>query len=110
MESVNLLVITGTLERLNLRYREDGTAICSGSLRAEEIGNNGTIFKTFIPFEAYGKVAESLGERQAQEVVLFQGKVFWRKYTTKGGEDKSGLALLVQKVSLLVPALAEVGA
>jgi hypothetical protein len=36
------------------------------------------------------------------------GKVFWRKYHTKAGEEKSGLALLVQKSSVLVPVAAVV--
>ena len=40
---------------------------------------------------------------------MLQGKVFWRKYPTKAGEAKSGLALLVQKSSVLVPAAMAVG-
>jgi single-stranded DNA-binding protein len=108
MEHLNLLVVSGILERISVRFREDGTAVCVGSLRSEELGTNGTVYKTFIPFEAYGKSGEALGERQAGDCVMLQGKVFWRKYHTKAGEEKSGLALLVQKSSLLIPARAEV--
>jgi len=67
-------------------------------------GASGTVFKTFLPFEGYSKVGEILGERQVGDVLLLQGKVFWRKYVTKSGEEKSGLALLVQKASVLVAA------
>jgi single-stranded DNA-binding protein len=109
MEHLNLLVASGVLERVSMKFREEqGTAVCVGSLRSEEQGANGTVYKTFIPFEAYGKLAEALGERHAGDVVLLTGKMFWRKYHTKAGEEKSGLCLLVHKHTLLIPAQAEV--
>jgi hypothetical protein len=78
--------------------------VCTGTIRVDELSAQGTVFKTYIPFEGYTKVGEMLGERQVGDVLLLQGKVFWRKYVTKSGEEKSGLALLVQKASVLVPA------
>jgi hypothetical protein len=101
MDSLNLLLVSGTLERVHLRFREDGTCVCTGSLRIDDLGAQGTVYKTYIPFEGYSKVGELLGEQQVGDVVMLQGKVFWRRYRTKGGEEKNGLALLVQKCSLL---------
>jgi hypothetical protein len=109
IDAINLLMVSGTLERVHLRFREDGTPICVGTVRIDELSAQGTVFKTYVPFEGYAKVGEILGERQVGDVLLLQGKVFWRKYVTKSGEEKSGLALLVQKVSLLVPMAAAVG-
>lgn len=105
MDGINLLIVSGTLERVSLRFREDGTAVCTGTLRIDEPGAQGTVFKTFIPFEAFARMGELVGERQVGEVLLLQGKVFWRKYTTKSGVDKSGLALLVQKCTVAPTAM-----
>ncbi len=107
MDCLNLLIVSGTVERMSLRFREDGTCVCTGTLRIDELGSSGTVFKTYLPFEGYAKVGEVLGERQIGDVLMLQGKVFWRKYTTKSGEEKNGLALLVQKVSVLLPAAVE---
>jgi hypothetical protein len=105
IDGVNYLLVSGTLERdPSVRLREDGPCVCSEAIRIDELGAQGSTFRTFVPFEVYAKVSETLGERHANDVVLLQGKVFWRKYHTKSGAVKSGLALLVQKSSLLVPA------
>ena len=104
MDAINLLIVSGALERVALRFREDGTPVCTGTIRVDELGAQGTVFKTYVPFEGYAKCGEALGARHEGDVMLLQGKVFWRKYTLKSGEEKSGLALLVQKASVLVPA------
>src|SRR5712691_4729269 len=65
MDAVNYLLVSGTLERNpSVRFREDGTCVCTRSLRIDEQGAQGT-FRTFVPFEGYSKVAEVLGERRA---------------------------------------------
>ena len=110
MDSLNILIVSGALDRSPMvRFREDGTCLCTGTLRLEEQSPQGPVFKTYLPFEAYGKVGEQVGEWQAGDVCTLQGKIFWRKYHTKGGEDKSGLALLVQKGSVLIPAVVLTG-
>ena len=106
MDSLNILIVAGYLDRAPaVRFREDGTCLCTGTLRLEEVGTQGSVFKTFLPFEAFGKVGEQLGEWHAGDLCTLQGKVFWRKYHTQSGEANSGLALLVQKGSVLMPAL-----
>jgi single-stranded DNA-binding protein len=99
MEGINVLIISGTLERdPAIRWREDGMCVCTGSVRMDPV------YKIFMPFEAYGKTGEAMGECHMGDGVLLQGKIFWRKYVTKSGEEKSGPAILVNKGSLLVPA------
>jgi hypothetical protein len=105
MESVNYWLVSGQLERdPSVRFREDGVCHCTGSLRLDDQNAQGTIFTTYVPFEAYNKVGERMGTYHAHDSVLLQGKAFWRKYHTKTGEERSGLALLVQKSSLLAAA------
>ena len=103
MDCVNLCLISGYLERdPTVRYREDGTAHCVCTVRVEEM-REGTCYKTYVLAEAYGKTGEALAELPGRAIVLLQGKLFWRKQVTASGAEKSGLALLVQKVSPLVP-------
>jgi single-stranded DNA-binding protein len=105
MDCLNLCVVPGSLERdPALRYREDGTAQCPCTIRVEDVGTNGTVYKTYVVAEAFGKTAEVLAELHSGAVVMVQGKLFWRKHITKSGEEKSGLALLAQKINMLVPA------
>ena len=51
MESVNLLIVSGALDRAPLvRFREHGTCVCTGTMRLEESGTQGAVFKTYVPF------------------------------------------------------------
>jgi hypothetical protein len=105
----NVCLISGYVERHPaIRYREDGIAQCTWTLRVEELGATGTIYKTYVMAEAFGKTGEALGELHSDTLAMLQGKLFWRKHLTKSGEEKRGLALLVQKVSVLTPAPVEV--
>ena len=62
----------------------------------------------YVVAEAFGKAGDALAELPSGALALLQGKLFWRKHVTKRGAEKSGLALLVQKSSMLAPAPAEV--
>ena len=109
MDYANVCLISGYVERNPaIRYRGDGIAQCMCSLWVEELGATGTIYKTSMVAEAFGKTREALGELHSGTLAVLQGKLFWRKHLTKSGEEKSGLALLVQKVSVLTPAPVEV--
>jgi hypothetical protein len=37
IDAINLLMVSGTLERVHLRFREDGTPICVGTVRIDEL-------------------------------------------------------------------------
>jgi single-stranded DNA-binding protein len=104
MDSLNVVALTGALERdPTIRFDEgSGTPRCSATLRCEELGTNGSTFTLYVPLEAWGKTAEALGALHAGALVAVQGKLCWRKYRTKQGEEKGGLAVLLGKVSVLV--------
>jgi Single-strand binding protein family len=103
MDSLNVCIVSGVLERdPTMRYREAGTAQCTCTLRLEE-ARDGTVYNTYVLAEAYGKTAEVLADLQGGAVVVLQGKLFWRKQQAASGADKSGLALLVQKVGHTSP-------
>lgn len=106
MDSVNVVVLTGVLEtEPAIRWEPDNNlARCTGRLRCEEVNATGSLFRLYVPLEAWGKTAEALGELHAGALVSIQGKLCWRKYVTKRGDEKGTLAVLVGKVSVLVPA------
>jgi single-stranded DNA-binding protein len=109
IESVNHVVVSGRLERdPALRYRADGTALCTCTLRLEERGPHGEDFRLYVPVGAYGKLGEALGRCGHGDLLLFNGKLFWRSSPTRTGDVKGSLAVLVQKMSVLLPMDAEV--
>jgi single-stranded DNA-binding protein len=105
MDSLNVVALTGTLERdPALRFDSNsGTARCSGTLRCEDLGASGNPFRLYVPLEAWGKTAETLGELRAGTLIAVQGKLCWRKYTTQHGEEKGTLAVLARQVAALAP-------
>jgi len=47
IDSINVLLVSGALDRApQVRFREDGSCVCAGTLRLEERGAQGTVFKT----------------------------------------------------------------
>lgn len=104
MDSLNVVALTGTLERDPAMRCDEGSAAprCSATLRCDEVSASGSTFKLYVPLEAWGKTAEALGELHAGALVAIQGKLCWRKHTTKQGEEKGGLAVLLGKVSVVM--------
>lgn len=101
MDSLNVVTLTGFLERPPTIRAEGDTPRCSATLRCPELGSTGSTFTLYVPLDAWGKSAEALGTLHAGTLVAVQGRLCWRKYTTKQGEHKSGLAVLVGKVNVL---------
>ncbi len=83
---------------------DSGAAKCAATLRCEEVNTNGSTFTLYVPLEAFGRPGEVLGALHAGVLIAVQGKLCWRKYTTRQGEDKSSLAVLVQRLHVLMPA------
>ena len=104
MDCLNLCVFSGYLDRdPALRFREDGTAHCTATLRVEEVSTQGTVHRYYAPLEAFGKTGEALAEHHSGALLLIQSKAFWRKPASASGSDKGASTYLVQKVSLLAP-------
>jgi single-stranded DNA-binding protein len=101
MDSLNVVVLTGWLERAPaLRWEDNGKALASATLRLEEQNAVGVVFRTYVALEAYGAMAERLGTYDAGDVLSLEGKLKWRS-TTANGEKRGTLAVLVRQASVL---------
>lgn len=79
----------------------------SFTLRLEEAGPAGQLFKLFVPIEAYGQAGETASALAAGEACLVAGKLKWQSYTAKDGSKKSSLCVLARLVKQLAPAAVE---
>lgn len=103
---LNHVTLTGTLERDPItRLQDTGTPQVSFTLRVDEPGPSGQLFKLFVPCEAYGSAAEHAGELIAGASVLVAGKLKWTSYTDKRGEKRTTLCVRARLVRSLAPAL-----
>lgn len=102
---LNHVTLTGTLERDPMtRFADHGTQQVSFTLRLEEAGAAGQLFKLFVPCEAYSQRAEDAGELSAGDSVLVADKLKWTSYTAKDGSKQSRLCVLARLVKRLAPA------
>jgi single-stranded DNA-binding protein len=109
MDSLNTLVLSGALERdPSTSFQDDGQQLTRFTLRVEEQGKAGAVFKLWVAVECYGKTAERAAALGAGAVVGVEGKLKWRSTTDKHGEKKGSLCMLARQVSVLVPAASEV--
>lgn len=101
MDSVNNVTLVGCLERdPSMRFvPASGMPSCTATLRCDEAGSSGQVFKLYVPLEAYGRTAEALSILTAGALVGVQGKLAWRK---REGDEKGGLVVMVSRVSLLL--------
>ena len=105
---LNHVTLTGTLEREPItRFQETGTQQVSFTLRVDEAGPSGQLFKLFVPVEAYGQAAEQAGDLTAGAVVLVAGKLKWTSYTDKTGQKRTSLCVLARLLKRLAPAPVE---
>ena len=103
---LNHCTLTGTLERDPItRFADHGTQQVSFTLRVDEAGPAGQLFKLFVPCEAYGQAGELAGDLTAGAVVLVAGKLKWTSYTDKQGQKRTSLCVLARLVKRLAPAL-----
>ena len=79
------------------------------TLRLEEAGPAGQLFKLYVPVAAYRDAAELAGYLNAGDAVMVAGKLQWTSWTAKDSSKKSTLAVLARLVTVLgpTPALAE---
>lgn len=82
--SVNRVVLLGTISKYGVELSyvgNNGTAKATFSLTLTEAGQDGKEHVTFIPCEVWGKRAEGVGELDAGQLVVFEGRL--RKRQTK---------------------------
>ena len=75
--SVNRVVLLGTIGKygVEVRYATSGTPCASFTLVVCEQGQDGKDHPALIPCEVWGKKAEAAGELDAEQLVLFEGKL-----------------------------------
>ena len=102
---LNHVTLTGTLARDPItRFADTGTQQVSVTLRVDELGPAGQLFKLFVPCEAYGQAGEQAGELHAGDAVLVAGKLKWSSSTDKQGQKRTSLCVLARLVKRLAPA------
>ena len=95
--------LTGTLERDPItRFQDTGTQQVSFTLRVDEPGPTGQVFKLYVPCEAYGQAGDQAGELSAGEPVLVAGKLKWTSWTDKQGQKRTNLCVLARLIRPLV--------
>ena len=105
---LNHVTLTGTLARDPItRFADTGTQQVSFTLRVDELGPAGQLFKLFVPCEAYGQAGEQAGELHAGAAVLIAGKLKWTSWTDKQGTKRTSLCVLARLVKRLAPAAVE---
>ena len=101
---MNSVCVTGVLERdPRTKFASDGAQETSFTLRVEESGKDGTVFRTFVPVEAYGRVAEKAADLSAGDMIGVEGKLKWQSYTARDGTKKTSLCVLARLVKRLAP-------
>jgi hypothetical protein len=105
MDCLNMVAVTGLLERdPATKFEDNGTQFATFTLRVEEVGKDGAVFKTFVPIECYGRTAERAAGCGAGDVVGVEGKLKWKSSVDQRGEKRSTLCVLARQVSVVVPA------
>jgi single-stranded DNA-binding protein len=82
-----------------------GMPSCTATLRCDEGGSGGQVFNLYVPLEAYGRTAETLGALTTGALVGVQGKLAWRK---REGDEKGSLVIMAQRISVLLALAAPV--
>lgn len=75
--SVNRVVLVGTIGKygVEVHYANSGTPCASFTLALSEQGQDGKEYATLISCEVWGKQAETASELEAEQLVLFEGKL-----------------------------------
>ena len=75
MDCLNCVTLTGFVERTpSLKFEaESGAQLTTFTVRVEEQGKDGAVFKVYVFIECYGRVAEKAGDVNAGDVVGIEG-------------------------------------
>ena len=102
---LNHCTLMGTLERDPItRVADHGTQMTGFTLRLEDAGPAGQLFKLYVPVEAFSSAAEQAGEIHAGDTVLVADKLKWTAWTDKQGQKRTKLCVLARLVRILAPA------
>jgi single-stranded DNA-binding protein len=103
--SLNICALVGTLARdPRTAFAGEGQQTTTFTLALVEPGREGKPFTLYVPCIAWGKAAEAAAVLNAEDLVSVQGKLCWRKYVDKHGQERSMLTVNVREVSVVQPA------
>jgi len=79
--SINKVILCGHISRygVSVKYATSGTPCASFVLVLSEQGSDLKVRSTYVDCEVWGKHAEEVGELEAGQLALFEGKVAKRK-------------------------------
>ena len=98
---VNRVILVGTISKygITVKYATSGTPCASFTLVLSERWSDGKAHPFFVDCECWGKRAEAAGELEAEQVVLFEGRLARRKK----GEQWETIVAGYELVPVLVP-------
>jgi single-strand DNA-binding protein len=108
MVSLNKVVLCGQVAdpSLKLTYSAEGSPQCSFTMRLDEAGKDGQVFKLFIPVEVFSTHAEWVAAHvNAGDLILIDGNLRWQSWVDKKGEKQDKLAVMAWQISLLAVAM-----
>ena len=88
MSGLNKVLLIGTVSDrgIELQYLPSGQPLATFTLVLQDIGKAGEVYRTFISCEIYGQGAERAGDLDAGALIIFEGRLRWKK----GEQGKDG--------------------
>jgi single-stranded DNA-binding protein len=105
MLSLNKVILCGAVEKPGpkLTYASAGTPECRFTVRLDEPGKSGEVFKLFVTVLVYSTHGEWCFEHlSADDTVLIDGKLRYHSWLDKAGVKQSKLAVMAWQVSPVV--------
>ena len=100
---MNSVCVVGVLAGEPRPQSDTQTPCCTARLCVEEQGKDGQTYKLYVPLEAWGQAAISLGPLPEGTTVALSGKLKWKSWL-KNGEKQGSLVVMTSQVEVLSPA------
>jgi single-stranded DNA-binding protein len=100
---VNNVSLVGRLAGAPKPQSDTATPCCSARLCVEEMGKDGQTYKLWVPLEAWGAAAVTIGPLQEGATVAASGKLKWRSWTDREGTKQGALVVTCWHVEVLSP-------
>lgn len=101
---LNNIFLAGTLASAPKAQRDTQTPCVTTRLCVTE-ERDGQLYNLYVPLEAWGKAAQSLGELVEGTMVLVKGKLKWKSWE-KNGQKQGSLVVRAWQVQALTPVAA----
>jgi hypothetical protein len=104
---MNCVNLVGTLASEPKAVSDTQTPCCTGRVCLEELGKDGQTYRVYVPLEAWGQAALTLGGLPVGTPLAISGKLKWKSWV-KDGQKQGTLVVSCFTVEVLheVPAQA----